>query len=220
MSNILTIGYTTEGTTDVRFLESIIERTFVEAAMDCKGVIDVFTPEWIKTQAQTFNDSVLEAAEAAETQGLMVLCVHTDADDALDERARDERIDPSFKKVHDTQEQSICKNLIAMVPVQMTEAWLLADEEALLRAMMSTASLSTLGIENSPESYSDPKTKIKEAIRNAHKNRPKRHRQQLTIADLYGPVGQQCDLNKLRLLPSFRKFEEEVRTALQKLNYL
>lgn len=220
MSNILTIGYITEGTTDVRFLEHIIERTFVEAAMDCRGAIEVYPPEWIKPQARTFPDKVLEAAKAAEAQGLMVLCVHTDADDASDEKAISERIAPSFQKVLDAEELAICKNLAAIVPVQMTEAWLLADEVALLRAMMATQPPPELGIGNPPESYSDPKAKITEAIRLAHRNRPRRHRQQVSIADLYSPVGQQCDLDKLRQLPSFQRFEEEVKAALGKLNYL
>lgn len=220
MSNILTIGYITEGTTDVRFLDNIIERTFSEAAMECKGVIEVYTPQHIPSQGKTFKEKVFQAAMTANQQGVMVLCVHTDADDSSDEKARTERILPSFEAVLETEEENICRNLMAIVPIQMTEAWLLADEAVLLDAMMSSEPLRELGIENAPESYNDPKTKIKEAIRSAHQNKSKRHRQQVSISDLYGPVGQQCDLEKLRGLSSFQKFEEEVRQALQKLNYL
>jgi hypothetical protein len=220
MSNILTIGYITEGSTDVRFLESIIERVFLEAAMDCKGSIEVFSPELIFSQGKNFQDRVLEAANTANNQGLMVLCVHADADYVSDKIARNERILPAFNMVKSTKRANICKNLVAIIPVQMTEAWMLADEDALLRAMISTEPLSMLGIENHPESYSDPKFKIKEAIRLAHQHRPKRHRQQVSIADVYAPVGQQCDLNKLRALPSFQLFEEDIREALRQLNYL
>ncbi len=220
MSNILTIGYITEGPTDIRFLDSIIERTFTEAAMDCKGVIEVYAPQHITTQKKTFKEKVLEAAKAADQQGVMVLCVHTDADNSSDEKARAERIYPSFEAVLQAENGNTCKNLVAIVPVQMTEAWLLADEAVLLDAMMSSKHLRELGIENAPESYNDPKARIKEAIRSAHQNKRKRHRQQVSISDLYGPVGQQCDLEKLRRLDSFRKFEEEVRGSLKKLNYL
>ena len=220
MSNILTIGYTAEGSTDVRFLDNVIERTFTEAAIDCKGVIEVYPPQYIPTQEKAFNEKVLEAAIAADQQGLMVLCVHTDADDSSDEKARAERIHPSFEAVLQAENGNICKNLAAIVPVQMTEAWLLADEAVLLDAVMSSKTLKELGIEHTPESYSDPKAIIKEAIRSAHQNKRKRHRQQVSISDLYGPVGQQCDLGKLRKLSSFQKFEEEVRQALKKLNYL
>jgi hypothetical protein len=220
MSNILTIGYITEGTTDVRFLDNIIERTFSEAAMGCKGVIEVYTPQHIPSQGKTFKEKVLQAARIANQQGLMVLCVHTDADDSSDEKARTARILPSFEAVLETEEENICKNLLAIVPIQMTEAWLLTDEEALLDAMMSTQPLRELGIEYAPERYSNPKAKIEEAIRYAHQNRPKRHRQQILISDLYGPIGQQCDLKKLRRLHSFQKFEEEVKGSLKTLNYL
>ncbi len=220
MSNILTIGYITEGTTDVRFLDNIIERTFSEAAMACKGVIEVYTPQHIPSQGKTFKEKVFQAAMTAKQQGVMVLCVHTDADDSSDEKARTERILPSFEAVLETEEENICKNLLAIVPIQMTESWLLADEEALLDAMMSTKSLRELGIEHAPERYSNPKAKIEEAIRYAHQNRSKRHRQQILISDIYGPVGQQCDLTKLRALNSFQKFEEEVKGSLKTLNYL
>lgn len=220
MSNILTIGYITEGTTDVRFLDNIIERTFSEAAMACKGVIEVYAPQHIPTQKKTFKEKVLEAAEAADQQGLMVLCVHTDADDFSDAKARAERIRPSLEAVLKSGHDNICKNLVAIVPVQMTEAWLLADEAVLLDAMISSKSLRELGIEHTPESYNDPKAKIIEAIRSVHQHKSKRHRQQVSISDLYGPVGQQCDLKKLRSLSSFQKFEEEVKGSLKNLNYL
>ncbi|MCO6491039.1 MAG: hypothetical protein J5I98_21660 [Phaeodactylibacter sp.] len=44
MSNIVTIGFVTEGTTDVRFLENIIKRAFEEIAFDCSGEIEVYDP--------------------------------------------------------------------------------------------------------------------------------------------------------------------------------
>ena len=37
MSNILQIGYTTEGVTDIRFLENIIRRSFERIVLECDG---------------------------------------------------------------------------------------------------------------------------------------------------------------------------------------
>lgn len=34
------VGFTTEGTTDVRFLEKIIERSFEEIAYECQGDVE------------------------------------------------------------------------------------------------------------------------------------------------------------------------------------
>jgi hypothetical protein len=44
MANILTIAYTTEGTTDERFLKSIISKVFEDAAFDCESQIEIFDP--------------------------------------------------------------------------------------------------------------------------------------------------------------------------------
>lgn len=220
MSNILTIGYITEGPTDERFLTSIIERTFTELAFACKGVIEIFPPQHLKTTKTNFSDKVFEAATIAEERGLMVLCVHTDADHLSDERARRHRIDPSFNKVQTSTKDHICKNLVAIVPIQMTEAWLLADNDLFLQEIMTTDSLHDLGIASHPEQITDPKSQIKNAIQLAFQDRPRRHRQQVRLADLYGPIGQRCDLNRLRELSSFQKFEQEIKNALQSLNLM
>jgi len=109
MSNILTIGYTAEGSTDVRFLDNVIERTFTEAAIDCKGVIEVYPPQYIPTQEKAFSEKVLEAAIAADQQGLMVLCVHTDADDPSDENLGKLRKLSSFQKFEEEVRQALKK---------------------------------------------------------------------------------------------------------------
>ena len=40
MSNFILAGLFTEGSTDVRFLSSVVERTLEEVAFDCSGYIE------------------------------------------------------------------------------------------------------------------------------------------------------------------------------------
>ena len=47
MANILTIAYTTEGSTDERFLNTIIKKVFEEVAFECDGVIEVYDPVFL-----------------------------------------------------------------------------------------------------------------------------------------------------------------------------
>ena len=77
-----------------------------------------------------------------------------------------------------------------------------------------------LGIDRSPEADANPKQTIEDTIRIARRDLTKRRRRDLTIAELYAPIGQKVSLNMLEGLPSYQKFKEALRGAFKKLNYL
>lgn len=220
MSKQIILGFTTEGPTDVRFLESVIQRTFEEVAFECIGEIEVLPVQYIDKQGGNFVDAVKMYAQQADDLGVMVLCVHTDADAPSDAQAFNDRINPAFAAVAELQREDVCKNLVAIVPVQMTEAWLLADKELLKAEIGTNKNDIDLGIHKAPELYADPKQVIAESITLARQGLTRRYRRQLTIAELYLPLGQKVALNQLAQLPSYQKFKEAVRGAYRKLNYL
>ncbi|GAK61470.1 hypothetical protein U27_01371 [Candidatus Vecturithrix granuli] len=214
------IGFATEGTTDVRFLESIIQRTFEEVAFECESSIEVLPVQSLKKiTGKDFVDLVLEYAKTSFEHGIMVLCVHADADEANDSNALTYKIIPAFEAVQQMRAE-VCKNLAAIVPVQMTEAWMLADIDLLRREIGTSKSAHELGIAKKPESYARPKEAIEEAIRLGRADIPARRRHQLNIAELYQPLGQKIQLEKLEQLAAYQKFKEAVRQAYRKLNYL
>ncbi len=102
MSNFILSGLFTEGTTDVRFLSSVVERTLEEVALDCTG--DIETKVEIVSISKTglnFNEQVLEVSKLAhEKYGVLILFVHTDSDSVND--------DLVFKKGEETV--WICRN--------------------------------------------------------------------------------------------------------------
>jgi len=220
MSKQIIIGFTTEGPTDVRFLESIIQRSFEAVAFECDGQVEILPVQCIEKQGGDFVRAVESYAQQADKRGIMVLCVHTDADDTTDTDTFDYKINPSFTAVENAQRGHLCKNLVAIVPVQMTEAWMLSDKELLKAEIGTRKSNEDLGINGSPEAYADPKQAIEIAIRRARQDLTRRRRHDLTIAELYSPIGQQIPLNTLEGLPSYRKFKEAVRGAFRKLSYL
>ena len=114
----------------------------------------------------------------------------------------------------------ICRCLVPIVPIQMIESWMLADKEGLSEEIGTSLNAKELGIDKPPEQYSDPKFVIEEAIRIAYAGLPRRRRHQLSISELYLPMGQQSKLEYLRRLSSFQTFETEIRDALKQLNYL
>ncbi len=218
MSNIVIAGFTTEGNTDIRFLKSVIQRTFEDVASECNSEIEVHDLQHISTGKGSFKEEILNAAIYADEIGVMVLCVHTDADDENDSRAFEERIDPAFTYVNGN-DRDICKNLVAVVPVQMTESWMLADTLLFKEEIGTSLSDANLGLERNPEEISNPKDVIKDSIRIAFEDIPRRRRRP-NITELYQPLGQKIELRMLLILPSYQKFKESVRDAFKKLNYL
>jgi hypothetical protein len=219
MSNIIIPGFTAEGNTDVRFLASIIQRTFEQIAFECEGEIEVYEVTCLPTGKSGFAEEMLKVAKMAFDRGIMSLCIHTDADDDSDEQAFTSRIEPAFHAITTVEDAEICKNLVALVPVQMTEAWLIADTDLLREELGTTKSDQELGLNRSPETIAKPKELIEEAIRIAFDALPRRRRRP-SLKDLYLPLGQKINIEKLSQLYSFQKFQEGVREAYRKLNYL
>lgn len=217
--NIVTIGFYTEGTTDDRFLQSIIKRTFDSVALECSSEIEVYEPEMINSFADTFNATIVAASHIAAERGSLVLCVHADADARNDRNAFEYKLDPAFAAVQ-TADPIGCDTLVAVVPVRMSEAWILADKVLLKAEIGTAASDHDLGLDRSPESYADPKAAIEESIRLAFESRTRRQRQQVTLSELYLPLGQKIGLDRLNMLPSYQKFRISVQNAFRKLNYL
>lgn len=220
MSNIVTIAYTTEGTTDQRFLESIIRKTFEEIAYECESEIEVFDPVYIKfTKKQEFVKDVLDVSIHAYKIGMNVLCVHVDADAHNDKDVTEFKIVPVREALSELRVEEACKIFVPIIPIHMSEAWMLADKELLKEELGTNKTDIELDIIRSPESISDPKTVIENAIRIVQEHLPKR-RNKVTLGELYQPIGQKIGIEKLEALSSFKKFKSSVRNAFVDLNYL
>ncbi len=220
MNKQIIIGFTTEGATDVRFLESIIQRSFEAVAFECDGQIEVLPIQKIEKKSGVFVEVVKQYAEEAEKNGIMILCVHCDADDPTDTNTFNNKINPAFSVVYGTEGSKFCKTLVAIVPVMMTEAWMLSDKELLKAEIGTDKTDAELGIDRFAEVYNNPKERIEDAIRIARQGLPRRRRQDLAISELYSPIGQKISLDSLQILPSYRKFKDAVRNAFRELNYL
>jgi Domain of unknown function (DUF4276) len=221
MSQII-IGFTTEGTTDNRFLESIIIRTFVSVGFECTSQIEVITPILYieKPNGEDFKSEISRCSINAFKKGIMVFCVHVDADNSNDAEVIQNKILPAFGEIKNNNMENICKNLIAVIPVYMTESWMLADKELLKDEIGTSKSNNELGINRRPESIANPKATIAEAIRIARSGLVRHRRRELNISELYQPIGQKIELTKLETLPSYIKFKNEVRSAYRTLGYL
>jgi len=213
MSQIISIGYLVEGATDVRFLENIIKRTFEDVALHSDRDIDIFQPRLIRPEDKSsFVRMVHQASLNADEEGLGVLCIHCDADNDTDENVMNNKINPAYRYISEQAEKSKC-SLLPVVPIRMTEAWMLADKELLKVEINTILSDKQLNIEKRPERYADPKNAIESAIRIAQSALTRRRRN-LTIGELYSPLGQKIAIEKLKEIPSYKKFYDQVVTLL------
>jgi len=218
MTKQLIIGLVGEGKTDYRFLNSVVKRTFEKVAFECKGDIEILEVQDIETPTKPFIEFVNESAKnAVGYYGVMILCVHTDADDRDDQKIFQTKIQPAFDAVLKS-EVELCE-LVPIVPIVMVESWMLADPELFCAELGTSLSFPNLGINQSPENISNPKEIIRSAIRIAFENRSKR-RSTLKIAELYAPLGQKIKLEKLENLSSYLKFQDAIREVLVKMNYM
>lgn len=112
---------------------------------------------------------------------------------------------------------------VAVVPVRETEAWLLADCEALLCAVGKGA-LPLLVLEVSRakdvEGLADPKHTLNAALRMGAGRRASGSKLQADRPDIYAAVAANLDLDRLRQVPSFQRWWDEMAQALEKMGFL
>lgn len=219
MSNYIIIGLSTEGPTDIRFFESIIQRTYDDVAFECRGEIDTnITIIPINKKNLSFEEQVKAVASIGHTKlGISILCIHTDADDSTEDNIFEHKIRPALEQINNLDGATYCKNIVPIIPVYMTESWMLADKELFKKQLGTTLSDEDLGINRNPENIPRPKEIIEEAIRIAMQERRRRARNNLSISDLYQPIGQQIQLEVLETLPSYNIFKERVIESFRKM---
>lgn len=141
------------------------------------------------------------------------LFVHRDAE-GMDATVRQQEIETSWP---DSQQTTV---LICVVPVRMTEAWLIANQEPIRLAVgnpKGTESLSLPAIKDI-ESDPDPKETLFTALKAAsglsatRKRRFNPHQYRHRVSELTD------DLEPLRKLSSFRHLEAQVQQHLKNLN--
>lgn len=146
-----------------------------------------------------------------------ILFVHRDAEEA----------DPELRSAeaeHAVKEATLPSDLITVpvVPVRMTEAWLLFDQKGIRHAAGNPNGTVALPLPDwrRAEELSDPKDRLFEVLKIASELPARRLRQfnvhyaRTRIADFID------DFSPLRNLPSYRRFEEHVTDVCQRAGWL
>jgi len=217
----LYIGFTVEGTTDTQFLTQILQNVFEDIAFECRTDVVIEDVRPVHVHKTEFTETMLRASKQASECGITVLCIHADSDAGSIETVMKFKFSPFMAVLNPLSDDDYCKAIVPVIPIRMTEAWMMADK-TLLKTKIDAQEKNDieLGLQRAPESYADPKQAIIEAIRIAQAEKTKRRRNELTINDLYDEMGQSISLLRLRDLSSFRHFEECVRSVFRSLGYI
>lgn len=216
----LVLALYAEGTTDEHFLPPIIQRT-AEVVIAARGrtTVDVLDPWVVKVEPGLNERATCILAAARQTEGFHALIIHADADHPTPERALHERIQPGMDRV---TAAGVRHTLIPLIPVRMTEAWLLADPEALLHVIGTNMTATALGLperEHLVESDPDPRQTLHRVVRDATALR-RRRRRQFHADELYAPLARIINLERLCKVPSYQQFVEDFTVALKSLSFL
>lgn len=156
-------------------------------------------PDFLVRRTRPVEEAVQEAISAYDPN---LLFVHRDA----------ERVEREVRRREIPHDDLV----VAVIPVRMTEAWLLVDESALRQAAGNPNGRVSLALPppSRLESVADPKTLLRELLATASEATGRRRRRfdqsaaRQRVADLIG------DFSPLRELPAFAAFESELESAL------
>jgi len=137
---------------------------------------------------------------------------------------RDAEREPREKRVEEIRRAVITAGVpacVPVVPVRMTEAWLLIEEGAIRRAAGNPNGEVSLPLPRlaSLETVPDPKKLLRSCLIQASEKTGRRLQQfERDLPDRVQRVAELIsDFSPLRQLPAFRDFESEAREALERL---
>jgi hypothetical protein len=213
----LGLALVAEGPTDERFLGPLLRRTVEAACLEvCRSEVevgDVAPLRWSGPGRPPLADFVLESAQRCR-ETAHILFIHTDGGGDPD-RARRERFSPAMERVAAADG---LPRLVAVIPVRETEAWLLADGDAIRAAFGTTLDDIRLGLPDRPsdvERVPDPKALLDRVILAARGGRSRGTRP--GASPYFDVLGERVRLAALRQLPAYRRIESDLRTTLMDL---
>ena len=213
----LVLALYSEGPTDYRFLSKVLYRSTHTLCMSrgrslvevSEEVLALDAPEEYRGGRREVR--ILEAAREA-VDSFHLLFVHADAN-GDEQRAREGRIQPAEELIRRELGHSGIST-VAVVPVRETEAWVLADRDALSLALGGSLENPLLDIPDRPqevEAITDPKKRLNEVFRAVQHGRlSTRRRRGRSLGNYLGVLGELVSLERLGGVPAFQRFQTDL----------
>ncbi|MEV0264313.1 DUF4276 family protein [Streptomyces sp. NPDC050617] len=184
----------TEARSDQWFLTPLVDRQIAELACEPPSGFDYSGVVAAERFTVASRDAVVR--EVAELLRYFdVVMIHNDHN----ERGKVDSVREQFA--------DDASRIVALVPVRETEAWILADVNALREA--SPASDTAWEVPHDVEKVADPKAVLKAALGGRR-----------DAARDFDRLGQAVSLEQLWKVPAYRRWVRELRAAMEKLRFL
>ncbi|MBB5869752.1 hypothetical protein F4553_003131 [Allocatelliglobosispora scoriae] len=188
-----------EGSSDCYFLPGVLSRGLEKLIQDCPSHVDVQEVEQYSLYSIADHADLRRSLES-DGGDYDLIFVHRDY------RKADEWFHSFFR----TLEPLGLRNVVKVIPVQTTEAWMLADGDA-LRVASGSSGLSDrqLGVPRRPsevERIPAPKTLVQGLLPDT-----KSH---------YNLLAENIRLEQLEQVPSYQRWAQDTRAALSSLGFM
>ncbi|WP_194921003.1 DUF4276 family protein [Catenulispora rubra] len=200
-----------EGASDEWFLPVLLRRA-IQRLCD-GGRVEVQVEVEVAAADHQRPDTIIDALD--ELPRFDVVLYHHDGAPAASAQAKVEEVRRDVTAVRR-------EPFVAVVPVRETEAWLLADVATLARAVGVPSAVvieATAARAKDVEGVADPKKALNSLAATAAGRRRSGSRLQAERPDLYAAVAADLDLDRLRQVPSFERWWDEMAQALEKMGY-
>lgn len=211
------LAFSGEGSTDRQFFPMITERLIEEYYLG-KGISVELSWSFYKKVGSSF-DSIIDVCEKTKDQNLVI--IHRDSDNATWNVAYANHFEEAKQHMMNINNDQFNENLLPLIPVTETEAWLLVDKRLLKSSIGTDLSDQDLGLtykQSRIESIADPKRTIENAIKTYHYSLSKKQRKYaVQIYDLYDILASDMNLSQLEALDSYQRFKSSLIDILDNI---
>jgi hypothetical protein len=217
----LVLALYAEGRTDERFLPVIIQRVASRILNQrALTLVEVIEPNVLKPDPEVSGNAERVLSVAQKAAGYDALIIHRDADARTADNARVIYFEPGLQMVQNSQENA-CRELLPIIPIRMTEAWMMADVEAFLAVVGTSLNAAELGFPSQPrqvETILDPKHELNLILGQVFTRR--RRRKRANLGQYYEPLARYIELEKLDGVPAFHQFTGDLTNLLHSLRLI
>lgn len=206
-----------EGPSDRIYFDILLPRVMEEILL-AESTREVTVPSmpamYLGLRGREIDQVAQEACDNQEAFDL--LFIHTDTGGRALATGVDDRGIAYCEKIH-RQCNGRPDRCVVLAPRHETEAWALADPDAVVGALGYKGGPSALGlpVDAAEAERLDPKGVLEEACRRVQRRRARRGSSQM-----FSSIAQIQSLTALRRSTSFQSFEGKLRDSLKRLGYL
>jgi len=204
-----------EGETDAAYYNVLIPRLMEALALAGTKLPNIPAGPAIRLKRAGTEDVAREACGAQDA--FYLVFIHADTGGRALAQALDQR-GTAYCEAMQRRCNWPTDRCIVIAPRHETEAWVLADPEAVKSTLGYTGSPGSIGLPanaTEAERVVDPKATLQQAVA-----RVRGRRRAVDLAQVLPAIAQRQELGELRRSASFRAFEERVRVALNDLGCL